>query len=822
MISDSNKAKGIKRFSVRFFENQSIFIRIFVSLMSLLIILILVITFWVNHVSSRGQQTQIMKSSLMRMEAANRTLEQVLDDLTASMTQLLWNSDLLSYMLLPGTDDYYTISRQLTSVAKSTWAVKQVSFHSEYTGKVFQSDVSKIYDREEYPDRFLLEMDWPEDPMAVLYYTNADRRTRTYLITSGGRMFLLQNLFMGKSLGSVIYELNTAVVSGFISNTNSQPENLIYPYDQNGSPVLPGVLTYPFLSADIPDTMSGSLITVQNVEEYRVHGGEQYYMISGDRLPWTYLMRVNQEEMRISLMDTILTWLPVLGMLLLISVLITAYILHSIYRPVNRLLKLSGQHENRADADDRKEGKKRGEMRSKNEFAVLENAYSQAMDQQAQMSQLIENAVPDILDSTLIRILNGRPGYTDEKMEELLRGIGSPVPVKGRFLLCTCVYDPPEGRVITEGERDLSRESLRDVLKKYTDRDYLLHLIPINTETTCILLSFPEDTSAVAIRRDFTEIQRTLEAKSEVLPFRLWVESGHIYQHLTDSFEAYQEGLGRIRYRRNTLESSSTEATGEDGRAADEPGIPPEGTTRKIPDRFRLSDCSRKIVSLVVKGERQGAYLLTDQTIHEIEEACPDLEQLKSCYEIFLEEMTDKVAAYPLTKLEQELIEGKSVADRIWYTEDPEALQIFMLERCRQICHIIYTYNQKNRYKYVDQAKNYIGEHYKDSSLALGEVAEHIGISASYLSELWSEQSGDKFSGYLASFRVEKARQLLNSTDLAVKDVGARCGFNSVQNFNRVFKKYTGMTPGQYRSSVDSLVSIMKGERQPAGGKAEE
>ena len=78
--SEKEKRGGLIRDVLR---NQSIFTRIFIGLMSFLIILIFLVTYWVNQVSDRGKQEQIMRSSLARMEAASRTLEQVFDDLTA-------------------------------------------------------------------------------------------------------------------------------------------------------------------------------------------------------------------------------------------------------------------------------------------------------------------------------------------------------------------------------------------------------------------------------------------------------------------------------------------------------------------------------------------------------------------------------------------------------------------------------------------------------------------------------------------------------------------------------------------------------------------
>ena len=55
------------------------------------------------------------------------------------------------------------------------------------------------------------------------------------------------------------------------------------------------------------------------------------------------------------------------------------------------------------------------------------------------------------------------------------------------------------------------------------------------------------------------------------------------------------------------------------------------------------------------------------------------------------------------------------------------------------------------------------------------------------------------FVNYVNQCRVEKAKLLLTQSKIPTQEVGFRCGFNSLQNFNRVFKRHAGMTPGAYR-----------------------
>ena len=112
---------------------------------------------------------------------------------------------------------------------------------------------------------------------------------------------------------------------------------------------------------------------------------------------------------------------------------------------------------------------------------------------------------------------------------------------------------------------------------------------------------------------------------------------------------------------------------------------------------------------------------------------------------------------------------------------------------------LLHYYGKKSRSRYVAQAQEYIRERCTDASLSLDMVAEHIGISSAYLSRLLGSQTDTSFVNYVNRCRVDRACQLLRESRMLVQEVGFACGFNSLQNFNRVFKRWTGMTPGAYR-----------------------
>lgn len=83
--------------------------------------------------------------------------------------------------------------------------------------------------------------------------------------------------------------------------------------------------------------------------------------------------------------------------------------------------------------------------------------------------------------------------------------------------------------------------------------------------------------------------------------------------------------------------------------------------------------------------------------------------------------------------------------------------------------------------------------------LSLGYLADLLNMSSAYLSVYIKEKTGANFSEHLNSIRVRKAQELLVSTDKNINDISAEVGYSNFTSFNRMFKKQTGMTPGEYR-----------------------
>lgn len=92
-----------------------------------------------------------------------------------------------------------------------------------------------------------------------------------------------------------------------------------------------------------------------------------------------------------------------------------------------------------------------------------------------------------------------------------------------------------------------------------------------------------------------------------------------------------------------------------------------------------------------------------------------------------------------------------------------------------------------------------IGSCYDDCSFSIQDAAERLGISSSYLSQYFKQQTGETLTGYVADLRIRKACSLLETTTMPLQMVSESVGYYNLNSFIRRFKQITGVTPGEYR-----------------------
>ena len=106
-----------------------------------------------------------------------------------------------------------------------------------------------------------------------------------------------------------------------------------------------------------------------------------------------------------------------------------------------------------------------------------------------------------------------------------------------------------------------------------------------------------------------------------------------------------------------------------------------------------------------------------------------------------------------------------------------------------------------NRYgSLIDTAKQYLAEHFESNDVSLNTVAAQVGVSSSYFSSIFKQETGQSFVEYLTKLRIDKACELLRCTTLRTAEIGERVGYNDPHYFSATFKKVTGVSPKDYKN----------------------
>ena len=137
------------------------------------------------------------------------------------------------------------------------------------------------------------------------------------------------------------------------------------------------------------------------------------------------------------------------------------------------------------------------------------------------------------------------------------------------------------------------------------------------------------------------------------------------------------------------------------------------------------------------------------------------------------------------------------VCQNLFRNDNSEECFAILREICVSLCDDIGKQSGEDAIK--DQIVDYIAENYIDDSLSLEVLAEHLEISYHYLSRLFKEYLGTNFVSYLTLVRLEKAKELLKTTDHTIETIAEKTGFVGSNSLIRAFKKYYDITPGKFR-----------------------
>lgn len=198
-----------------------------------------------------------------------------------------------------------------------------------------------------------------------------------------------------------------------------------------------------------------------------------------------------------------------------------------------------------------------------------------------------------------------------------------------------------------------------------------------------------------------------------------------------------------------------------------------------------------------------------------------NFEGVKSLFELFIEELSSMgmefiqnfcidMFSMVINKLRDHNMEVyKTVKGMLAYSDIMRASDIHEIyETGLKMLYGITEYMGKqegvSRQNVITHVKQYIQDNY-NRDITLDSAADYVYLSPAYLSRFFKEQTGENFCDYVIQIRLENAVKLLNDGRYKVYEISQMVGYNSIKYFYRLFKKYYGCTPNEYRQKMQIL-----------------
>lgn len=231
----------------------------------------------------------------------------------------------------------------------------------------------------------------------------------------------------------------------------------------------------------------------------------------------------------------------------------------------------------------------------------------------------------------------------------------------------------------------------------------------------------------------------------------------------------------------------------------------------KINESIQMYKASPQVNSRVYPYEKEKA-LITKLKTGDTEQAKALLNDLLG-YVFFAEgnnfEVVKSRALELSSLLSRAAIEGGATSDSVPKVNNQFLMSLQNITDLDDLCYklqetidvftdCMFNYIPSKGNEITKKAIRYISQNFS-RNLTLDEVADHVHLNPAYFSTLFKQSTGSSFKEYLNMVRIEESKRLLSNTDYSIIDISLATGFEDQSYFSKVFKKYTGLTPKQYR-----------------------
>lgn len=774
-VKISLKAGGILKIQMKVrkylgtYKFHSVFVRIFIVVLGMCLALILFFCIFIWRIMSNQIQDQSEQINGRMLQQTSNVLDTAVSYVKNDMEGIFYNNQVVKSMVVPdmtNAERNFQVVRCLEDLVHNNPYISGAFLYLPTDQTVFTSE-GQIALLKEYEDSVLCDL-----------YKGEDLPAENQLIYRDQRMFLMMDYPFKRPdhIGTVAIELDKQALYHLLQTGRQEEKSSLYILDAADRPVFAGILEYPdALLARIYDHQDALLArergAIDEITDVFSEKGWACYAYENPNTGWRYIYKSDHSSLDTAAQKLFLILLPVIIVVFLLSIYSAFYITRHIYKPIQKLM----------DSILNK-GRMVPLKESRNEFDFLNKAYEEEYDRQQRISKLAERAYPLIWKTLFTDLLLGR--CTEEEIRTAIREIPGGYGPEDYYAVIAATVKQSED--ISAIDSDVCFLGIFNCIQELQADTCEIYPVIIEKVCVAVIMGFKPQVSDASIKKTVLNLIRQIKACVQGLPFETRINPGRVCYSIYNLPYSYQDALENMKYQvyYGLDDQEETRPSGE----------------RKLFGYEYFSARMEPLAESIRRNHVDEALFMAETMIHEITGSLTEINEVCEACNKLIDMLIQKMLDFRVSEQEDIFEETrKYLQSSLNPSAKPQQIEERTIQFARQSVRLMGIYYQKQQHKYVVSVKEYIANNYFNSSISLSSTAEYIGINTSYLSKLFRDNAGEHFTDYLNKYRIEKAKQLLSSTHFTIQEIGFKTGFNTIQNFNRVFKKIVGKTPGQYR-----------------------
>ena len=211
-------------------------------------------------------------------------------------------------------------------------------------------------------------------------------------------------------------------------------------------------------------------------------------------------------------------------------------------------------------------------------------------------------------------------------------------------------------------------------------------------------------------------------------------------------------------------------------------------------------ETEKKLQSLITAGDKNGAQTLLNELLGKLFFSTDGEMEIVKTRLLELIVILSRAAIEGGADVNQIFFLNQNYIEEIQKFSNLEEMSIWLANVMNRFISYVFDFSDVKHSDVIFKTVKFIKDHYNEK-ISLDDLANQVYLSKSYLSKIFTEEMNCNISSYINMIRVEKSRSFLLNESISLVDVAGMAGFDDQSYFTKVFKKYTGVSPGKFRES---------------------